>query len=112
VLTDLVVTDQNGNTSPHKANTVTKRFDYLPFSQNVNSLLAQWDTAGDALWQVRLSVYDGSGVLQGTDTHWIQLDNTGPDASIVITTGVGNCGKFPIGTMLAGTFVARDALPG
>ena len=85
MLTDLVVTDQNGNTSPHKANTVTKRFDYLPFSQNVNSLLAQWDTAGDALWQVRLSVYDGSGVLQGTDTHWIQLDNTGPDASIVIT---------------------------
>jgi hypothetical protein len=112
VLTDLDVTDQNGNTSKYKANTVTKRFDYLPFNQNVNSLLAQWDTSGDALWQVRLSVYDGSGVLQGTDTHWIQLDNTGPDAWIKITTGVGNCGKFPIGTILAGTFVARDAYLG
>ncbi|MCA1978577.1 MAG: hypothetical protein LDL19_05005, partial [Thiobacillus sp.] len=60
VLTDLTVTDQNGNTSPHKANPVTKRFDYLPFAANINGLLAQWDSAGDALWQVRLSVYDAA----------------------------------------------------
>jgi hypothetical protein len=38
----------------------------------------------------------------------IQLDNTAPDASITITTGTGDCGKFPSGTMLDGTFVARD----
>lgn len=108
VLTDLVVTDQFGTTSVHKANPITKRFDYLPFTQNVNSLLAQWDTAGDAKWYVRLSVYDGGGILQGTDTHLIQLDNTAPEASITITTGTGDCGKFAIGTVLAGTFVARD----
>lgn len=108
VLTDLVVTDQFGNTSVHKANPITKRFDYLPFTQNVNSVLAQWNTAGDAKWYVRLSVYDGGGILQGTDTHLVQLDNTAPEVSITITTGTGDCGKFAIGTVLAGTFVARD----
>lgn len=108
VLTDLTVTDQFGNTSTHKANAVTKRFDYLPFTQNVNSLLAHWNSGGDALWYVRLSVYDAGGILQGTDTHRIQLDNTGPEASIDIATGVGNCGKFAAGTLLGGTFVARD----
>ncbi|MER3457576.1 MAG: hypothetical protein C4309_02020, partial [Chloroflexota bacterium] len=108
VLTDLVVTDQFGNTSVHKANPITKRFDYLPFTQNVNSVLAQWDTAGDAKWWVRLSIYDGGGILQGTDTHLVQLDNTAPEVSITITSGTGDCGKFAIGTVLAGTFVARD----
>jgi hypothetical protein len=108
VLNDLVVTDQLGNTSVHKANPVTKRFAYLDFPDNVNALLAEWDSSGDALWYVRLSVYDGGGTLQGTDTHLIQLDNTPPDASITITTGTGDCGKFPAGTVLAGTFVARD----
>jgi hypothetical protein len=108
VLTDLHVTDQFGNVTVHQANNITKRFSYLPFTSNVNALLAEWDTAGDALWYVRLSVFDGGGTPQGTDTHRIQLDNTWPDASITITTGVGNCGKFPIGTALAGTFVATD----
>jgi hypothetical protein len=92
-----------------KADAITKRFAYLPFTQNVNSLLAQWDSSGDALWYVRLTVFDGGGVQQGSpDKHRIQLDNTGPEASIVITTGPGSCGKFPVGTLLGGTFVARD----
>jgi hypothetical protein len=108
LLTDLMVVDGIGNTAPHKANNVTKRFDYLPFAQNVNNLLAQWDTAGDARWYVRLTVFDGGGVQQGTDVHRLQLDNTWPEASIDITTGTGNCGKFPSGTVLAGTVVARD----
>jgi len=56
----------------------------------------------------RLSIFDGSGTPQGTDTHLLQLDNTWPDASIIITTGSGDCGKFPVGTALAGNFVARD----
>jgi hypothetical protein len=109
VLTDLTVTDQNGNTSPHKANPVTKRFDYLPFSANVNGLLAHWNTSGDAAWQVRLTVYDGSGNPVGApDVHRVQLDNTGPNVSIDITSGAGNCGKFGIGSVLSGNFVARD----
>lgn len=108
LLTDLTVTDGIGNTSVHTANPVTNRFDYLPFSQNAGILLGHWDSAGNALWYVRLSVYDGGGILQGTDTHRIQLDNTWPDASIEITTGSGDCGKFDVGTSLAGNFVARD----
>lgn len=112
VLTDLGVTNQNGDSYPdipkHKANPVTKRFDYLPSNQNVNNLLAQWSTSGDAKWYVRLSTYDAGGVLQGMDTHAIQLDNTWPEASIDITIGAGNCGKFQSGTVLSGNFVARD----
>jgi hypothetical protein len=112
VLTDLVVTDQNGNTSTHAANPITQRFAYLPFTQNVNGLLAQWDSAGDAKWLVRLSVFDGGGMLVSTDTHAVQLDNTAPDASIEITAGTGNCGKFDIGVLLTGNFVARDTYLG
>ncbi|MCI0492537.1 MAG: hypothetical protein L0Z07_06350 [Planctomycetes bacterium] len=109
VLTDLIVTDQNGNTSPHQANPVTNRFDYLPFTFNVNGLLAKWNSTGDALWQVRLTVYDAAGNPVGSpDLHRVQLDNTGPDVSIDIVTGTGNCGKFGIGTVLSGNFVARD----
>ncbi|MDX1250679.1 MAG: hypothetical protein IDH49_00200 [Gammaproteobacteria bacterium] len=112
VLADLDVVDQNGDSYPdipkHKANPVTKRFDYLPSNKNVNNLLAQWSTSGDAKWYVRLSIYDGGGVLQGADTHVIQLDNTWPEASIDITIGAGNCGKFQPGTVLSGNFVARD----
>lgn len=108
VVTDLVLTRLNGTTFVHQANPVTLRFNYLPFTENINSVLAQWDSTGDAKWQVKLSTFDGGGILVGEDTHLIQLDNTGPDASIEITTGTGDCGKFTIGSMLSGNFVARD----
>lgn len=108
VLTDLWVEEQLANLNLHKSNPVTKRFNCLPFTQNAMLLLAQWDTTGDAKWYVSLSVYDGGGIIQGMDTHVIQLDNTWPDVSITITTGTGDCGKFSIGTVLTVTFVARD----
>ncbi len=108
VVTDLTLTRQNGTTWVHKANPITLRFDYVNFTQNINSVLAQWDTTGDALWWVKLTVYDGAGNPLSTDAHLIQLDNTWPEASIEITTGTGNCGKFAIGTLLKGNFVARD----
>ncbi len=109
VLTDLIVTDENGITSSHKADPVTKRFAYKAFEKNKFGLLAQWDSAGDALWQVRLSVFDAIGNPVGApDVHHIQLDNTGPEVSIEITSGAGNCGKFGIGAVLTGNFVARD----
>jgi hypothetical protein len=108
VLTDLAVTDSIGNVSTHSANPITLRFDYLNFTQNVNAVLAQWDTAGDALWHVRLRVYNGGGILQSTDQHRIQLDNTAPEASIEITTGAGDCGKFGSGAVIGGNFVATD----
>ena len=107
-LADLWVTDQFGNVSKRSADPVTKRFTYLPFTQNINSLLAHWDSAGSDLWWVRISVFDGGGTSQGTDTHLIKLDNIAPDAAIEITSGAGNCGKFQPGDVISGTFVARD----
>lgn len=109
VLGDLTVTDQYGTTSVHKANPVTKRFDYLPFTSNINGLLARWQSAGDALWQVRLSVYDAGGNPVGSpDIHRVQLDNTAPAVSVDIVSGAGNCGKFGIGTPLSGNHVVFD----
>ncbi len=108
VLTDLMVTDQWGITSIYKANPITKRFTYLPFNQNIISLLAQWDTSGDELWYVRLLTYDSIGNLAGIDNHVIQLENSGPHAFIDITSGAGSCGKFKIKDIISGTFVARQ----
>ncbi len=108
VVHDLVVTRSDGTTFTHTADPTTGRFTYLPFHQNINSLLAQWDTTGDLKWRVRLSTFDAANNLIGTDTHWVQLDNTAPEASITITTGPGDCGKFPSGFTLTGSFVATD----
>ena len=108
VVTNLLLTRDNGTTHVHTANPATHRFTYLDFTQNVNSVLAQWDSSGDASWQVKLSTFDGGGSLIGVDTHVIQLDNTAPDVGIQITTGVGDCGKFDSGLVLSGVFVARD----
>lgn len=112
VATNLTLTRFDGTTLIHVANPVTKQFAYLPFTDNVNSVLAQWDSGGDAKWQVVLYTYDGGGNLAGIDTHRIQLDNTGPDVSISILAGTGDCGKFAIGTLLWGNFVARDTYLG
>jgi hypothetical protein len=108
VVTKLVLTRQDGSTFTHLANPATLRFDYVDFTQNINSVLAQWDSSGDDKWEVKLSTFDSGGGFVGQDTHLLQLDNTGPEAAIEITTGTGDCGKFTIGTPLSGTFVARD----
>jgi hypothetical protein len=108
VVNNLVLTRQDGTTYVHSADPTTLRFAYRPFNENINSVLAQWNSTGDEKWEVRLSTYDAANNLVGTDTHMIQLDNTGPEASIEISTGTGNCGKFSTGAMLSGTFVARD----
>ena len=108
VVTTLLLTRADGTTYLHHADPGTGRFAYVPFTDNINAVLAQWDSTGDAKWTVRLSTYNGGGILVGTDSHVIQLDNTGPEAAIAITSGTGDCGKFGPGTVLSGSFVARD----
>ena len=108
VVTKLVLTRQDGMPFVHSADPATLRFNYVDFTQNINSVLAQWDSTGDDKWEVKLSTFDSGGSFVGQDTHLIQLDNTGPEASIEITIGAGDCGKFTIGTQLSGNFVARD----
>jgi hypothetical protein len=108
VLTELTLTRDDGTTYKHNANPVTQRFSYQAFENNVNGLLAHWDSSGDERWIVTLSAYDPGGALISVDSQLIQLDNTAPTADIDITSGSGNCGKFPSGSILSGTFVARD----
>ena len=77
-------------------------------------MLGLWDSSGDDLWEVKLTIYNGdktnlaAAQVGPADIHLLQLHNTAPDASIEITTGTGNCGRFGIGEVLHGNFVARD----
>lgn len=115
-LTDSVwVTDHDGNSSNHLAGP-GGMFDYLLVSQNLFSMLySQWAPAGDDLWQVRLELFTGGGVLLGS-TPWnrVQLDNTAPSTvsspptlDIHIDSG-GDCKDFMVGAVVKGRFVARD----
>jgi hypothetical protein len=86
-------------------------FDYQQYVNNIENLLGNWGSSGDDLWEVKIEIADAfdNPVLGAVpDTHLIQLDNTAPLASIDITTAGGDCGKFPVGTVLGGIFVARD----
>jgi hypothetical protein len=109
VTTPLKVVDQDGNLNDHFPD-ASGKFDFLPFTQNIGNLLALWDTSGDDLWVVRLQVFTLFDVLlPGVASHRMQLDNTGPDANVDIESGPGNCGKFKVGVLIKGHFVARDA---
>lgn len=86
-------------------------FDYQQYINNIENLLSLWDSSGDDLWEVKIEIADASdNPVPGAipDMHIIQLDNTAPMASIDITTAGGDCGKFPVGTLIGGVFVARD----
>lgn len=80
-------------------------FNYVPFNQNVNSLLALWDTVGldDGLWEVMLEIKGVPGAL----VHLILLDNTAPDVDIHISN-MGDCMDYKVDSTITGTFVARD----
>lgn len=86
-------------------------FEFQQYVNNIENLLGNWGSFGDDLWQVKIEIADlfDNPVLGAVpDTHLIQLDNTAPLASVDITTAGGDCGKFPVGTLLGGIFVARD----
>ncbi|PWB78327.1 MAG: hypothetical protein C3F08_08745 [Candidatus Methylomirabilota bacterium] len=116
-LTDPVwVVDNDGNNSNHIAG-LGGMFDYLPVQQNLYSrLYSAWAPSGDDLWQIRLELFTGGGVLLGsTAWHRVQTDNTAPSIvtspptlDIHIESG-GDCKDFMVGTVIKGRFVARDS---
>ncbi|WP_420208827.1 hypothetical protein [Candidatus Electronema sp. JC] len=118
VVNDLMLTRADGTTWTHKADPATGRFNYVPFENNINGLLARWGSSGDANWTVRLISFNGdasnvgSSPVGGADEHLIQLDNTAPQAEILITSGAGDCGKFKVGDVIKGRFTARDYVVG
>ena len=110
VVTSLSLEKIDLTTHTVNADPITKLFDYLPFAQNTERTLAQWDTTGDERWRVTLQVYDAANNPVGLpDVHIVQLHNSSPDVfKPTIFAGTGDCGKFPIGATLQGNFVARD----
>ena len=110
VATSLMLTRWDGTT--YTINPVNGFFPYQQYFNNIENLLGLWDSSGDDLYEVKLEIFLdslGTPVLGAIpDFHLLQLDNTAPEAFVDITTGGGNCGKFPIGTVLGGNFIARD----
>ncbi|GAB4037355.1 MAG: helix-hairpin-helix domain-containing protein [Rubrivivax sp.] len=111
VLGRLTLTRADGTTHDHDPDETTQTYAYVDFANNVNGLLARWFSRGDERWIVTLTTYAPDGTATGTDTHRIQLDNTAPVAAISITSGSGDCGRFPNdgSVQLAGQFTATDA---
>jgi hypothetical protein len=79
-------------------------FAYLPDTANADNVLAIWETGGNDLWNVKIDILG----VTGSDVHQLQLHSSGLSASIDIDILAGDCGKFPVGTLLSGFFVARD----
>jgi hypothetical protein len=110
VATPLMLTRWDGTTYISNPD-VGGYFEYQQYVNNIENLLGNWGSFGDDLWEVKIEIADlfDNPVLGAVpDTHLIQLDNTAPLASVDITTAGGDCGKFPVGTLLGGIFVARD----
>ena len=113
VMTPMVFERTDTTTYTKFSDTIDGWFNYVPFDQNVNSLLALWDSSGDDLYEIKLEI---DGVV-GAATHLIQLDNTPPiplpltpptlDVRIDPVVG-GDCSDIDEGTTITGTFVARD----
>ncbi len=83
-------------------------FSYLPDALNVDNVLAIWEPTGNDLWNVKIDIQG----VPGSDVHQVRLHNSGLIATIEIDVLAGNCGKFGVGTLLAGLFVARDDADG
>jgi hypothetical protein len=107
--TPLLLTRSDGTTYVSTAD-VNGFFEYQQYPNNIENLLGNWHSSGDDLWDVKLEIADQfdnpvPGALP--DFHRIQLDNTAPVAAVHIDSA-GDCGKFAVGTVLNGHFVARD----
>ena len=109
LLDTLTLTSSDGSTYDHAPHPVEQTYAYVSVANNVNGLLARWNSSGDQRWIVTLTTFDPDGNQTGSDSHRIQLDNTLPEAAISITSGTGDCGKFASGSTISGLFTATDA---
>jgi hypothetical protein len=85
-------------------------FTYVDPTQNIDSLLGEWNTSGDDLWEITLQIADAfdNPVLGSIpDVHVLQLDNTAPQAVIHLDNNL-DCSQFNVGAKLNGHFVAWD----
>lgn len=95
----------------------------LPLTRDlITNTLARWQTtaAMEGRWKVKLTAKNPNvsppTVFNGIQEIAVRIDNTYPAASLAITgatfngspiTAV-NCGKFPVGTILTGSYSAHD----
>ena len=103
-------------------------YDYLddykgPWTRNlVQDQLASWSTDAtmEGLWKIRITAKDMGPspptVFPGFQEVRVRIDNTAPTAALAITgatfngnpIAAVNCGKFPVGTILTGTYEVHD----
>lgn len=108
--TPLLLTRWDGTTYTSHADG-SGYFTYVDPTQNIDSLLGEWDTGGDDLWQITLEIADmADNPISGSlpDTHLIQLDNTPPQAVAHLDNNL-DCSRFTVGTTLHGHYVAYDS---
>jgi hypothetical protein len=108
MLTDSILTTDSMGNGTWRSPDASGFFTYLDSSQNIDNILAYWESSGDDLWNVWLEIADASdNVFGSTPFYLIQLDNTAPTAEIHIDSG-GDCKQFGLGATIDGHFVARD----
>jgi hypothetical protein len=84
----------------------------------LSDVLMKWptDPSMEGRWKARLHVKDSLNNHYFSDEVTIRIDNTAPEAVLTLTSATLNgnplpaleCGKFPVGTVLSGTFAAHD----
>ncbi len=110
LITPLTLTRWDGTTYVSKPD-AQHYYTYQDPTQNIDSLLGEWDTGGDDLWQITLQIADlADNPIPGSvpDTHLIQLDNTAPQAVVHLDNNL-DCSRFVVGAKLQGHYVAYDA---
>jgi hypothetical protein len=72
-------------------------------------VLGRFRVAEDGLHEVYIEVYDPNDdrTLQSNIVRFM-VDVTPPEADVEITSGNGNCGRFPRGTTIDGSFYMKD----
>jgi hypothetical protein len=111
ILTDPITITNGIGTSSTYFPDASGFFTYLPTYQNVDNILAYWDSSGDDQWIVWLEFADLSDtVLSTTPQYLIQLDNTPPNVDIHITSSSGDCTDVTVGDPdpVSGYFIADD----